>query len=165
MRLDVSGRNSTAIEPLLGWLQHTSISTAIRRSDWAVMALESVHLLGLALLGGAICIVALAALRRVGLRGMSVATLSLGLLPLLAVGLLLMAASGALIVAAMPYKYYLNTAFRLKMTLLVLAIAATAWLLRMNQDSIPSGWRRGVAVFSALLWLGVGFSGRLIGFL
>ena len=71
-------------------MQHTLISTAIRRSDWAVMALEAVHLLGLALLGGAVCIVTLAALRRDGLRGMSVATLARGLRPLSAIGFLLM---------------------------------------------------------------------------
>ncbi len=165
MRIDVSGQNLTALQQLLGWIQHTSLSTAIRRSDWAVMALESVHLLGLALLGGAVCIVALAALRPAGLRGLTVATLSQGLRPLFAAGLLLMAVSGALIVLAMPYKYYLNTAFRLKMALLVLAITATAWLLRMGQESVPSGRQRGLAVFSALLWLGVGVGGRLIGFL
>ena len=165
MRIDISVRTLTGIQPLLGWLQHTSISTALRRSDWAVMALESVHLLGLALLGGAVCIVALAALRPAGLRGLSVATLSKGLRPLFGAGLLLMAASGALIVVAMPYKYYLNTAFRLKMALLVLAIAATAWLLGMGQDIVPSGRQRGLAVFCALLWLGVGVGGRLIGFL
>jgi hypothetical protein len=137
----------------------------IRRSDWAVMSLEAVHLLGLALLGGAACIIALAALRRGGLRGLSVATLAQGLRPLFAVGLLLMVASGVLIVLSMPFKYYLNAAFRLKMVLLLAAIAATAWLLRRGGSSASAGDQRSVALFSALLWLGVGFSGRLIGFL
>jgi hypothetical protein len=150
---------------LLSWIQGTAISTAIRRSNWAVMALEAVHLLGLALLGGAVCIVALAALRRAGLRGMSVATLAHGLRPLFCAGLLLMVVSGALIVLSMPFKYYLNTAFRLKMLLLVVAILTTAWLLRMAGGAVPSGWQRRLALLSALLWLGVGFSGRLIGFL
>jgi uncharacterized membrane protein YadS len=129
------------------------------------MALEAVHLLGLALLGGAACILALAALRRVGLRGMSVATLARGLRPLFAVGFILMAISGTLIVLSMPFKYYLNTAFRLKMALLVIAIAATAWQLRMGRESASASRQRGLALFCALLWLGVGFSGRLIGFL
>jgi hypothetical protein len=146
-------------------MQHTSISTAIRRSDWAVMALEAVHLLGLALLGGAVCIVTLAALHRDGLRGMSVATLARGLQPLSAIGFLLMSASGALIVLSMPFKYYLNTAFRLKMMLLVAAILATAWLLRMVGQSAALDRQRGLALCSALLWLAVGVSGRLIGFL
>lgn len=129
------------------------------------MALEAVHLLGLALLGGAACIMALAAVRRTGLRGISVSTLAQGLRPLFGAGLLLMAASGTLIALSMPFKYYLNTAFRLKMLLLVVAIVATAWLLRMGRSAALPGRQRGLALLSALLWLGVGFSGRLIGFL
>jgi hypothetical protein len=146
-------------------MQHTSLSTAIRRSNWAVMALESVHLLGLALLGGAACIVALAAVRRTGLRGLSIATLAQGLRPLFAIGLLLMVVSGALIVLSMPFKYYLNIAFRLKMLLLLAAIAVTVWLQRTTATSTSAGRQRGLALFAMLLWLGVGFSGRLIGFL
>jgi hypothetical protein len=153
------------IQTLLGSIEHTSISTAIRRSDWAVMALEAVHLLGLALLGGAACLAALAAIRPAGLRGLSLPTLTQGLRPLFRTGLLLMAASGAFIVLAMPFKYYLNTAFRIKMLLLVAAILATVWLLRMGTGSAPLSRQRALALFSALLWLGVGFSGRLIGFL
>ena len=129
------------------------------------MALEAVHLLGLALLGGSVCIITLAALRRGGLRGMSVATLSQGLRPLLATGLVLMAVSGAMIAMAMPYKYYLNGAFRLKMALLIVAMAATARLLRMGAHPFAPEQPRGLALFSGLLWLSVGFSGRLIGFL
>jgi hypothetical protein len=155
----------TTIQQLLNAVQHTSLSTAIRRSDWAVMALEAVHLLGLALLGGATCIIALAAVRRTGLRGMPVASLARGLRPMFRFGLLLMAASGVMIALAMPFKYYLNGAFRLKMLLLVAAIAATAWLLRMGRHAAPTGRQRALALLAAFLWLGVGFCGRLIGFL
>ena len=132
------------------------------------MALEAVHLLGLALLGGATCIIASAAVRRTGLRGMPVASLARGLRPMFRFGLLLMAASGVMIVLAMPFKYYLNGAFRLKMLLLVAAIAATAWLLRMGDATLRRpGLQRALRVIvgAQFLWLGVGFCGRLIGFL
>ena len=155
----------TTLAQQLSWLQQTPLSVAIRRSDWAVMALEAVHLLGLALLGGAACVIALAAVHRAGLRGLSVARLAQGLRPLLGLGLLLMGASGALIVASMPFKYYLNSAFRLKMLLLVAAVVVTTGLLRMGHVSAPIARLRGLALLSALLWLAVGFSGRLIGFL
>jgi hypothetical protein len=155
----------TYVQQLLSAEQHTAFSAAIRRSDWAVMALEAVHLLGMAMLGGAACMTALAALRRTGLRGLSVATLAQGLRPLFIAGLLLMVTSGTLIALSMPFKYYLNVAFRLKMVLLVVAIVATARLLRVGQASAGSGRQRGLALLSMLLWLGVGFSGRLIGFL
>lgn len=155
----------TAYPQWLNWLQHTALSTAIRRSDWAVMALEAVHLLGLALLGGAACITALAALRRSGLRGLSLTTLARGLRPLFGAGLLLMIASGLLIAFSMPFKYYLNAAFRLKMVLLVGAIAATVLLVKSAPYAPSSTQRRGLALFSLLLWFGAGICGRLIGFL
>jgi uncharacterized membrane protein YqjE len=100
-----------------------------------------------------------------GARGLSLPILAQGLRPLFVAGLLLMAASGVLIVLAMPFKYYLNTAFRVKMMLLVVAVAATWWLLRLSERSTVTRGQRGLALLAALLWLGVGFSGRLIGFL
>lgn len=149
---------------LLLWIQQTPLSIAIRRSDWAVMALESVHLLGLALLGGAATLLALAALHRGGLRGLSVPMLARGLMPLLTTGLVLMLTSGTLIAQSMPYRYYLNSAFRIKMLLLIMAITVTGWLLRIA-TSRPLVAHRMLALLSFLLWLGVGISGRLIGFL
>jgi hypothetical protein len=57
----------------------------------------------------------------------------------------------------MPFKYYNNTAFQWKMVLLVCAVLSTLHLARK-----PS---RVLALLSLILWLSVGFSGRLIGFL
>ena len=155
---------------LLGWVQHTGLSTLIRQSSWAVMAFESVHLIGLALLGGAAVVAALAALRHGGLRGMSVAGLVTGLVPLSRVGLFLMVVSGTLIAVSMPFKYYGNGAFRWKMLLLGLALL-TSWVLRWvssGAERCVGGWRiapRALAVGVLVLWIGVGCCGRLIGFL
>ena len=139
---------------MLSWIEQTQISNLIRQSDWAVMALEAVHLLGLALLGGAAVIVALAAMRR---RGIAIGTFVTELRPVALVGLALMVLSGIFIALSMPFKYYNNSAFRWKMLLLACAIGAAVLLVRK-----PS---RILALVSLLLWLSVGFSGRLIGFL
>jgi hypothetical protein len=159
---------------LLGWIQHTGPSTLIRQSSWAVMALESIHLIGLALLGGAAVIAALAALRPTGLGGLSVPTLVTGLAPLRRAGLFLMVISGALITLSMPFKYYANAAFRWKMLLLSLVLL-TSWVLGRMSHTIspvsdaltPSRHRaaRVLALAVLLLWLGVACCGRLIGFL
>jgi len=129
------------------------------------MGLESLHLLGLALLGGVASVLAIAALRRDGLRGLSVAELARGTLPLQAAGFTLMTVSGALIAWSMPHKYYLNAAFRLKMALLLAAIATTAWLRRSAMRQGSAAARRAAALMAFLLWLAVGLSGRWIGFL
>jgi hypothetical protein len=155
---------------LLSAVMRTSLSTIIRQSTWAVMALEAVHLIGLTLLGGPAVVMALGALRPAGLRGLSVSTLTAALLPVLWIGLLLMAISGSLIAIAMPFKYYGNAAFRWKMLLLLLAVAATVALVRTARDinpavDTPGPRRRALALVALLLWFAVGFSGRLIGFL
>jgi hypothetical protein len=148
---------------------HTHVSTAIRESTWAVMAMEAIHLVGLTLLSGPAIIVGLGALRPGGLRGLSVSTLTTALLPVLRIGLLLMAVSGSVIALSMPFKYYGNAAFRWKMVLLIVALATTASLGPMSRlatlTSSQQAWQRGVALAALALWLGVGFSGRLIGFL
>jgi hypothetical protein len=136
---------------ILGWLEHTSLSTAIRQSDWAVMALEAVHLLGLALLGGTAVIVTL---RRASI---PMRTFVRELRPVALTGFALMVLSGTLIALSMPFKYYNNTAFQWKMVLLVCSVAASLRLARK-----PS---RVLALLSLILWLSVGLSGRLIGFL
>ena len=159
---------------LLGWIQHTGPSTLIRQSSWAVMALESIHLIGLALLGGAAVIAALAALRATGLGGLSVPTLVTGLAPLRRAGLFLMVISGTLITLSMPFNYYANAAFRWKMLLLSL-VWLTSWVLARMSDTntrvgnTPSTSRRraprALALAALLLWFGVACCGRLIGFL
>ena len=154
---------------VLNTLMHTTVSTTLRESTWAVMAMEAVHLIGLTLLGGPVIIVGLGAVRVEGLRGLSVATLMTALQPVWALGLALMAVSGSLIAVSMPFKYYGNPAFRWKMALLVLALIATTGLIRLSRLRAPVPrqriWQRRLALAAALLWLGVGFSGRLIGFL
>lgn len=148
---------------------HTSLSTSIRESTWAIMAMEAVHLIGLTLLGGPALIVGLGAIRPDGLRGLSVATLTAALLPIWRVGLVLMAVSGSLIAVSMPFKYYENAAFRCKMLLLSLALIATAALVRVcrleRTAASRTAWQRGIALIALILWFAVGFSGRLIGFL
>jgi hypothetical protein len=130
------------------------------------MALEAVHLLGLALLGGAALIAGMAAIRG-DLRGITVGRLVDGLRPLTVIGLILMAGSGIPIAVSMPFKYYNNTAFQWKMLLLACALVTTAFLSRESRDvdrKRPS-LQRALALLVLLFWLSVGFSGRLIGFL
>jgi len=153
------------MDELLNRIARSALSTAIRRSDWGVMALESVHLLGLALLFGCATLFALAALRRGGLRSLALPELTTQLWRLAATGLALMVASGTLIAVSIPRKYYLDQAFRAKMLLLALATAATVWLVRVATRGGATAAARALALLAWLLWLGVGVSGRLIGFL
>lgn len=153
-------------EGVLGWLEQTTVSVTIRQSSWAVMALESVHLLGLAILGGASFLVAVAAVRgRIG--DMTGSELLRGLKQVAAAGLALMIVSGVAIALSEPFKYYNNVAFGRKMWLFAVALLLSGtlvWVDRLSHSSL-SGLRRLVAALAFVSWLGVAISGRLIGFL
>jgi hypothetical protein len=117
-----------------------------------------------------VVIVGLAALRRVGLRGIAASRFVIDLRWLAFSGLALLAASGSLIALSMPFKYYNNVAFRYKMLLLAAALAISLVLFGTSrQQSVVTArqlaLQRLLALLSLLTWIGVGVSGRLIGFL
>ena len=78
------------------WCEHTVIGTAVRESIWLFPIIEVVHLLGLALLGGAILLVDLRLLG-IGLHGVPVASLARSARPWLWSSLALTIGSGVLL--------------------------------------------------------------------
>jgi hypothetical protein len=76
--------------------------------------------------------------------------------------------SGALLVIDGPLRYYSNSAFRVKMLLLTIAVIFSLtlhrWAVRSENRGISPGARI-AAVVSLMLWLSVGLAGRAIGFL
>ena len=153
---------------LFQWVEHSRLSIAIRTSTWGFAIIEMVHLLALALLGGAILALGL---RMVGviLQGQPVARVAQGVAPLLLAGLITMVCSGALLVADGPLRYYANAAFRTKMLLLAVAVACGIPLYRAARQTAGPGapplWLRWAAGLSLALWLAIGLAGRAIGVL
>lgn len=153
---------------LFRWIRHTPLSLYIQHSTWDFAAIEMIHLLGLAIFGGAILLVNLRLLG-IGLRRQPAAQVARDLLPVLLVGLGAMIVSGVLMVTAYPLKYYFNSWFRLKM--LFLAIAVVFYFLlhcrivRSGENAAVSPASKVAAVVSLALWLCVGLAGRAIGFL
>jgi hypothetical protein len=150
------------------WIEHTGHGTMIRDSIWQFAAIEAVHLLALAVIGGAVLIVDL---RLLGwtLRRQPVKQIARDAEPFLIGSLSLMLLSGYLLMASLAAsKYYVNLAFQLKMVFLLLAILFTftvrRWLIYKDDADIKPNVARIVAFVSVLLWSGVGFMGRGIGF-
>jgi len=84
------------------------------------------------------------------------------------IALAVMLTTGVLLVASKPLRYYLSDAFRLKIALLALGVAAYVWLdrrVRAAGDEAQQGANRILAVALLLTWLGVGLAGRFIGLL
>jgi len=148
------------------WCEKSALGSAIRGSLWLFPVIESVHLLTLALIGGAVLLVDLRLLG-LGLRRQSVAQLARDIQPWLAGGLIVMVVSGLLLFSSEAIKCYYSIAFRTKMAFLLPAILFTFTVRRAavaDETRMKPSWRRVVAVVSLALWTVVGASGRWIGF-
>ena len=153
--------------PLFTRIDQSALAGLIRDSTWLFAAIESLHLLGLALLGGAVLLVDLRLLG-LGLRQHPVADVAREAQPWLIAGLAVMLPTGLLMFASEAVKCYENEAFWVKMTSLLLAIVFTFAIRRRvaaaASDSGSGRWAKLVAIVSLTLWSGVGWGGRWIGF-
>ena len=148
-------------------IQDSSIGTSIRESVWVFPAIETVHVLSLALSVGTILMLDLR-LIGAGMRHAQVSQIVNGLKRWYLIGFALMFASGALLFWSEAAKCYLSGPFRFKMLFLLLAgVNALIFELRfaptMNdwgaQMRAPAGART-VGWCSLICWIGVIALGR-----
>ena len=153
--------------PLFQWCEASAIGSAIRTSPWAFAVVESIHLLGLAAIGGAVLVVDLRLLG-LGLRRHSVREVARDAQRWLVGSLAVMVTTGAALFLSESIKCYYSTPFRIKMAALALAIAFTFTVRRKVAAADTARTRaieqKLVAIVSLALWLGVAASGRWIGF-
>jgi hypothetical protein len=149
------------------WCEHSAVGGAIRSSNWLFPVIEAFHLLGLAVIGGAVLVVDLR-LFGIGLRRQPVAQLARDAQPWLLASLMVMVATGVLMFMSEAIKCYYHPAFWVKMTSLFLAIVFTFTVHKkvVMADEARMGplWSKLVALVSVALWSGVGIGGRWIGF-
>jgi hypothetical protein len=149
------------------WCESSAVGGAIRNSSWLFPVIEAFHLLGLAVIGGAVLVVDLR-LFGFGLRRQPVAQLARDAQPWLIVSLMVMVATGALMFTSEAIKCYYHPAFWMKMTSLFLAIVFTFTVRRKvtmaDETRMGPLWSKLVALVSVTLWSGVGIGGRWIGF-
>jgi hypothetical protein len=153
--------------PFFQWCQDSSLGVAIRESLWLFPIIEAVHLLALALIGGAVLVVDLR-LAGLALNDEPVSTVASDAEPWLIGSLAMMIVTGILLFTSEALKCYYSPPFWLKMMFLALAIAFTFTLRRRVAATDGAGFlpgrARAVAIVSILLWSGVGLMGRGIGF-
>jgi hypothetical protein len=149
------------------WLENTGIGSAIRASPWLFPVIEALHLVGLAFIGGAVLIVDLRLLG-LGLKDQPVARLARAAQPWMTGSLVLMLATGFLLFLSEAVKCYTSFAFWVKMTSLALAILFAYSIRRRVATAEPPRvgpiWSAVVGATSILLWAGVAWGGRWIGF-
>src|ERR1043165_6927304 len=148
------------------WCEHSAIGETIRNSVWLFPAIEAFHLVGLGLTAGAVLIVDLR-LFGLGLRNHPASQIAKDAETWLRGSIILMFASGIPLFISESTKCYYSFAFWIKMASLFLAILFTFTLQRrsvMREESARPVWSKLAAIVSLLLWAGVGWGGRWIGF-
>jgi hypothetical protein len=153
--------------PYFQWCYQTPLGEAIRNSTWLFPVFEAVHLLGLGVVAGAAMIVDLRLLG-IGLRKQSAAQLWAGVEPWLIGSVVVMFATGFPLFMSESIKCYSSAAFWIKMTCLLLVLLFT---FTYRSRVIETGAAidrpkvgRFAAITSLVLWFGVAWGGRWIGY-
>jgi hypothetical protein len=153
--------------PLCQWFERTAVGTAINHSKWLFPAIEAVHIVALTLLLGAIVFLNLRLLG-VAFRTRPVGELAEELAPWTLCSLVIILVSGALLFASEATKAYSSGPFQVKMVFLVGAILFHFTIYRRVTNTGDAHanppWGKLAATVSMILWFGVGWAGRAIGF-
>lgn len=153
--------------PLFERLEASAIGEAVRGSLWLFPVVEACHLVGLAVIGGAILVVDFRLLG-LTLRSHPVSRLARDMQPWVVWSLVVMILSGIPLFLSEAIKCYYSFAFWTKMTALVGAVIFTFTFRRIVAGApdgrFPPAWNRAVGLASIALWATVGWGGRWIGF-
>jgi len=148
-------------------VQYSAPLIAMRSSPWLFPVIATIHLMGLALIGGAVLVVDLRLLG-LGLHRQPVAALARDAERWLLRGLLVMVSTGILLFMCFATKYYYLTFFWVKMAALLLVVVFTLSVHRRvamsNAADVSPVLCKLVALVSLSLWTIVAVGGRYIGF-
>jgi hypothetical protein len=160
-----------SITDFLTALEATPLSFFIRESVWAFPTIESVHVIAVALVVGMIAIVDLRLLGLASTRH-AVTGLSRDVLPWTWTAFVFAVVAGTLMFVSQPVDYFGNTAFRIKILLLLFAGLNMLVFQLITYRSVAD-WDRDTPVplagkiagaVSLTCWVAIVFFGRQIGF-
>jgi len=156
------------VDSLVRWCATSAPIVFVRDSRYGMPAVQSVHLVGITVLLATILVLDLR-LAGVGMRDWSLPLLEQELRPWAIGAVTLVVLSGTLIFLGTPAKYLASNPFRVKMTVLGVAILFHVGVLHRLVNSEPGPRARSLAVvvaaLSLTLWFTVGWAGRAIAFI
>jgi branched-subunit amino acid transport protein len=153
------------------WLAATPLSHSIQTTGWIIPALQTIHILAVAVLFSSAVILDLRLLRLLQ-RDVPLPEVARRFLPVIWPVLLVLLITGSLLIIGEPRRSLLNTTFYFKMASLAAAVVVTAGL-QWSIASAPKFWERTLprrlagglaATVSILIWCGVLFAGRWIAY-
>ena len=153
------------------WLEQTGVGVTVRDSTWLFPIIETVHILGIAVLVGSTSILDL---RLMGLtyREQPVSKLAWRFLPWAWVGFLIQVITGGLLFASEATKMITNLGFQIKMVLIVVAglnalvfhLIAYQSVGKWENDRVAPLSARAAGLISILLWFCIVGFGRWIAY-
>lgn len=152
--------------PWFQWIEGLWLGKSIVESNWLFPVIESVHLLGLALLGGSVMIVDMRLLG-LGLKSRSVKEVAGEARPWMILAIGIMLATGIPLFMCEAVKCYYSPAFWVKMEALVVALIYTFTIRTRftRSEAVHSTARQAlVGALSIAIWFTVAAGGRWIGF-
>lgn len=154
----------------LVWLETSALAVAMRQWQWLYPIVEILHILGFVLVVGGAFFFDLRLLGRAP--SLPVSGLAAHLLTWSRAGFALVAPTGFMMFTAHATEFAVNSAFRLKLILIVVALLNAAafhrWpfrsVARWNISAGAPAWARLAAVVSLACWIGTIACGRLLAY-
>ena len=144
--------------------EHSGLGIAARSTTWVYPLANLVHVLGAALLVGAITVFDIQVLRRAG----NLRTFARATLPIAIAGLVIQLASGLILLSAEASTVSQNAAFRFKMLMLLVGLINVAIFHarfgRHLKADTPTDAARPLALISLTAWILVLLAGRAIAY-
>jgi len=152
------------LHPFFTWSDGTRIGEAIRESQYLFPIINTIHLLGLTVLLGALAVFNLR-LFGLALKSEQISILRRQLRPWMRGSMGVMLITGWMLFASEAEKCYQSGPFEIKMGVLAAALVFHFTLYRKaTQSDIETLWHKMAAFTSITLWFSVGFAGRAIGY-
>jgi uncharacterized membrane protein SirB2 len=156
------------IESFCNWLSNTSLSLTIQTVMWIIPAVQTVHILCVAIVMSSM---AMLDLRLIGIAGRrrSIAQMVSRLVPWVWGALPVLLTSGIVLIVGEPSRELLNPYFRAKMAMLATVIVITLLVQRQNRKD-ANYWEgrrtaaRWTGLASLVLWVGIVTAGRWIAY-
>lgn len=160
-----------SLQAFCAWLAATPASQFLQATEWIIPAVQTVHILCIAVVISAVLLVHLHTLG-LAMRSQSDAQLAARFLPGLWWALAVLLLSGAILIVAEPERSLASIMFQVKMSLLIVAIILTLlYQLPLRKDA--AYWKKtpvrrtnssAIAIVSLLVWVGIVFAGRWIAY-
>jgi hypothetical protein len=153
------------------WLAATPASLFIQATDAIIPAVQTIHILCIAVVISAVLLVHLHTLG-IAMRSQSSAALAKRFFPWLWWALALLLLSGTILITAEPGRSLSNWVFQLKMLLVIAAVVLT-FLFQQPLRKDPDYWQKSaarrtnagaIAIVSLCVWVGIVFAGRWIAY-